>query len=43
LERSLCHWKGLEEQMSKMALHEPFGHMQPNLWAKEGPGIKLAI
>jgi len=26
-----------------MALHEPFGHLQPKLWAKEGPGIKLAI
>jgi hypothetical protein len=29
--------------MSKMASHEPFGHLQPKLWAKEGPGIKLAI
>jgi hypothetical protein len=29
--------------MSKMALHEPFGHLQPKLWAKEGPRIKLAI
>jgi hypothetical protein len=29
--------------MSKMALHEPFGHLQPKLWAKEGPGIKLAV
>jgi hypothetical protein len=26
-----------------MALHEPFGHFQPKLWAKEGPGVKLAI
>jgi len=26
-----------------MALHEPFGHLQPKLWAKEGPGVKLAI
>jgi hypothetical protein len=25
--------------MSKMALHEPFGHMQPKLWAKEGPSL----
>jgi hypothetical protein len=24
-----------------MALHEPFGHLQPKLWAKEGPGVKL--
>jgi hypothetical protein len=29
--------------MSKMALHEPFGHLQPKLWAKEGPGVKLAV
>jgi hypothetical protein len=26
-----------------MALHWSFGHLQPNLWAKEGPGIKLAV
>jgi hypothetical protein len=33
--------------MSKMALHEPFGHLQPKLWAKEGsrvrPGVRLAV
>jgi hypothetical protein len=29
--------------MSKMALHEPFKHLQHNLLSKEGPGIKLAI
>jgi hypothetical protein len=29
--------------MSKMASHEPFGHLQPKLWAKERPGVKLAI
>jgi len=29
--------------MSKMASHEPFGHLQPKLWAKEGPGVKLVI
>jgi len=29
--------------MSKMASHEPFGHLQPKLWAKEGPGVKLAL
>jgi hypothetical protein len=29
--------------MSKMALHEPFGHLQHKLWTKEGLGIKLAI
>jgi hypothetical protein len=29
--------------MSKMASHESFGHLQPRLWAKEGPRVKLAI
>jgi hypothetical protein len=29
--------------MSKMVSHEPFGHLQPKLWAKEGPKIKLAV
>jgi hypothetical protein len=29
--------------MSKMASHEPFGHLQPKLWAKERPKVKLAI
>jgi hypothetical protein len=29
--------------MSKMASHEPFGHLQPKLWAKERPGVKLAV
>ncbi len=26
-----------------MASHWPFGHLQPKLWAKEGPGVKLLI
>ncbi len=26
-----------------MASHEPFGHLQPKLWAKEGPGVKLTV
>jgi len=26
-----------------MASHEPFGHLQPRLWAKEGPGVKLTV
>jgi hypothetical protein len=26
-----------------MASHWPFGHLSPKLWAKEGPGVKLAI
>jgi len=29
--------------MSKMALHEPFGHLQHKLWSKEGPGVKLIV
>jgi hypothetical protein len=29
--------------MSKMASHEPFGHLQLKLWAKEGPGVKPTI
>jgi hypothetical protein len=29
--------------MSKMASHESFGLLQLKLWAKEGPGVKLAI
>jgi hypothetical protein len=26
-----------------MASHEPFGHLHPKLWAKEGPEVKLSI
>jgi hypothetical protein len=26
-----------------MASHWPFGHLQTKLWAKEGPGVKLAV
>jgi hypothetical protein len=26
-----------------MPSHWRFGHLQPKLWAKEGPGVKLAI
>jgi len=40
---SWCHCKGLETYISKMALHWPFGHLQPKLWAKERPGVKLAV
>jgi hypothetical protein len=29
--------------MSKMASHEPFGHLQHKLWLKEGSGVKLAV
>jgi len=26
-----------------MASHEPFGHLKPKLWTKEGPGVKLVV
>jgi len=26
-----------------MASHEPFGHLQPKLWAKEGSRVKLLV
>jgi hypothetical protein len=26
-----------------MASHWSFGHLQPKLWAKEGPGVKLTV
>jgi hypothetical protein len=29
--------------MPKMASYWPFKHLQPNLWAKEGPGVKLSV
>jgi len=27
--------------MSKMGLHDPFGHLKHKLWPKEGPGDAL--
>jgi hypothetical protein len=36
-------WKGFEVKMSKMASHEPFGHLQHKLLSKEGSGVKLAV
>jgi hypothetical protein len=29
--------------MSKMGLHDPFGHLKHKLWPKDGPGVKLAV
>jgi hypothetical protein len=29
--------------MSKVGLHDPFGHLKLKWWPKEGPGVKLAI
>jgi hypothetical protein len=39
----LYHWKVIETEMSKMGLHDPFGHLKHKLWPKERVGIKLAI
>jgi hypothetical protein len=35
--------KVLKCRCSKWPLREPFGHLQPKLWAKEGPGVKLTV
>jgi hypothetical protein len=43
LRRSLYHWKTIEAQMSKVTLHEPFGHLQHKLWQKEGSRVKLTV
>jgi hypothetical protein len=29
--------------MSKLVLHDPFGHMKHKLWSKERPRVKLAV
>jgi hypothetical protein len=29
--------------MPKIASHGPFGHLQPKLWAKKRPGVKLPV
>jgi hypothetical protein len=39
----LYHWKILRMLMSKMSLHDPFGHLKYKLWSKEQLGIKLPI
>jgi hypothetical protein len=39
----LYHWKALGTQMSKMGLHDPFGHLKHKLWLKEGSEVKLII
>jgi hypothetical protein len=43
LKISLYHQKSIEMQMSKMGLHDPFGHLKHKLWPKERSGVKLAI
>jgi hypothetical protein len=42
LKSSLHHWKNLWTHMSKMGLHDPFGHLKHKLWPKEGSGVKFA-
>jgi len=29
--------------MSKLGLHDPFGHLKHKFWPKEGPEVKLPI
>jgi hypothetical protein len=43
LKCSLYHWKGLEVLMFKITSHSWFGHLQSKLWAKKGPGVKVAV
>jgi hypothetical protein len=43
LRSSLYHWKALGTKMSKMGLHDPFGHLKHKLWPKEGSGVILTI
>jgi hypothetical protein len=31
----LYHWKAIEAQMSKMGLHDPFGHLKHKLWQQK--------
>jgi hypothetical protein len=40
---SLYHWKALKTYMSKMGLHDPFGHLKHKLWPKKGLKVKLTI
>jgi hypothetical protein len=42
LQGSLYHWKALGMQMSKMGLHNPFGHLKKKLRPKKGSIIKLS-
>jgi hypothetical protein len=39
----LYHWKAIETQMSKMGLHDSFGHLKHKLWPKEKPGGNLTL
>ncbi len=39
----LYHSKAIETKMSKMVLHNPFGHLKHKLQPKERSGLKLAV
>jgi hypothetical protein len=41
--RSLYHWKALRTKMCEMGSYCSFGHLKHKLWAKERPGVKLAV
>ncbi len=43
LMNSLYHWKDIETKMSKMNLHDSFGHLKHKLCPKERLGVKLTI
>jgi len=43
IEEFLISWKVLGTSMSKMGLHDPFGHLKHKLWSKEKLGVKLVI
>jgi len=43
IEKLLISLESPWNTMSKMSLHDPFGHLKHKLWSKERPGIKLAI
>jgi hypothetical protein len=39
--QNTSHWGVLD--VIRKASHEPFEHLQPKLWAKEGSRVKLTI
>ncbi len=43
LNNSLYFWKALKTHISKMGLHDSFGHLKHKLWPKKGLEVKLPI
>jgi hypothetical protein len=39
----LYHSKAIETYMSKIGLHDPFGHLKHKLWPKERSRVKLVV